>query len=445
MKKNILQLVVCFALLVVILLVVPGCSGVEQLGDNIDSEGQENNSDTGSEVYVGGVSYNLMEGISGGRAEGKEVDDTFIYNQMKLDLKLFQQSVAATPDKNTLISPLSIQLALAMAANGADGNTKAEMEELLAGTYGLEDLNKYLYTYVNGLPTAEDYKVNIANSIWFRADKNRLSVEEDFLQTNANYYSAQLNASPFDGNTVTDINNWVNENTDGMIKEILKEIKDEAIMYLINAISFDAKWSQPYSLERVYESEFSTFDGTKQDIEMMYADEWNYLEDDKATGFVKSYKDNKYSFVAILPKEEGEEAFYDYIESLDVEKIQSMLDNQMSRKVSTALPKFSYEYSLSMVDVLKTLGMKDAFSGGAADFSKMAQSAYGNIYISEVAHKTFIQVDELGTRAGAVTMVEMSDECEPGNSVILDRPFVYMIIDNETQLPIFIGTVITFE
>ncbi|MBQ8625378.1 MAG: serpin family protein [Agathobacter sp.] len=417
----------CIVLATTILLGLTGCAGA---GD-------------GNNFYESGVSRNLMEGVTTGNVEGKEIDEAFVNAQLELDLKLFQQSVAETPNQNTLISPLSIQLALAMTANGADGNTKKELEQLLADSFGMEDLNKYLYTYVKDLPTANDYKVNVANSIWFKDDENAFQVEQDFLQTNADYYGAKISASPFDNNTVTDMNNWVEENTDGMIKEIIDEIPSSAVMYLINAIAFDAKWEKAYTTKSISDREFYTFDGTAQSVQMMSSEESLYLEDDKAKGFIKPYKNNKYSFVALLPKESGEEAFYDYIESLTPENVRDILQNVEKVEVETSLPKFSSEYSLSMQNVLESLGVKEAFNGAKADFSMLGK-AEDNIYISQVIHKTFIEVDENGTKAAAVTSVEVSTECEHP-SVYLNRPFVYMIIDNETNLPIFIGTLIKIE
>ena len=153
----------------------------------------------------------LMEGIAANEVESKAVDDDFINNQFDLAVKLFKSSALATKDENTLVSPLSIQLALAMTANGANGETKAQMEKLLGGEIKLEQLNEYLHTYVNSLPSTEKSKFEVANSIWFRDDEDRLTVEKDFLQTNANYYGADAFKAPFDDTTLNDINNWVKE------------------------------------------------------------------------------------------------------------------------------------------------------------------------------------------------------------------------------------------
>lgn len=383
----------------------------------------------------------LMEGVQANTVTGKAADDAFAQSQMRLAVDLFQASVLESKDENVLISPLSIQLALAMTANGADGDTKAEMEALLGGEISLEDLNEYLYSYVNNLPSAEKYKLQIANSIWFRDDEGRLQVEKDFLQKNADYYGAQAYKATFDDQTMKDINNWVKDHTDGMIDSILDQIDEDAVMYLINALVFDAEWQHVYDKSDVYKGKFTNIDGAEKQVDMMHSEETVYLQDENATGFMKPYSGSKYNFAVLLPNEGVD--IYEYIAGLTGEELMETLSTPQLGMVMATLPKFSYEYELTMNDVLKELGMPSAFSGSTANFSKMAHSSRGNIYIGEVLHKTFISVDELGTKAGAVTKVQMNDESAPMSEwvVTLNRPFVYMIIDNETKLPVFIGTV----
>lgn len=387
----------------------------------------------------------LMEGVQANTVTGKAADDAFAQSQMRLAVELFQSSVLESKDENVLISPLSIQLALAMTANGADGNTKAEMEALLGGEISLEDLNEYLYSYVNNLPSAEKYKLQIANSIWFRDDEGRLQVEKGFLQKNADYYGAQAYKAAFDDQTLKDINNWVKDHTDGMIDSILDQIDEDAVMYLINALVFDAEWQHVYDKSDVYKGKFTNIGGTEKQVDMMHSEETVYLQDENAIGFMKPYSGSKYNFAVLLPNEGVD--IYEYIAGLTGESLMETLRTPQLGMVMATLPKFSYEYELTMNDVLKKLGMPSAFSGDTADFSKMAHSSRGNIYIGDVLHKTFISVDELGTKAGAVTKVQMNDECAVISEwvVTLNRPFVYMIIDNETNLPVFIGTVMDAE
>ena len=170
-----------------------------------------------------------------------------------------------------------------------------------------------------------------------------------------------------------------------------------------------------------------------------------YLEDEKTTGFIKYYGDRQYAFVALLPKEGVTVA--DYVAWLNAENLHALLSSAKQTTVNAALPKFETEYDILLNDVLSQLGMPDAFSMSEADFSGMATSERGNIHIGRVLHKTFISVDELGTKAGAVTAVEMTDECATMEvyTVYLNRPFVYMLIDCETNQPFFIGTLMDVE
>lgn len=390
-----------------------------------------------SKVYA----QDLMDGIVAAEVSGKEADEAFIDSQMNLAVKLFKASTAESQQENVLVSPLSILLALAMTTNGAEGQTKSEMETLLGGEISIEELNEYLYSYVNSLPSEDKYKLELANSIWYRDDAYRLYVEETFLQTNADYYGAQAYKAPFDDTTKNDINHWVKEHTDGMIEEIIDEVDEDTVMYLINALVFDAEWQTTYEKSEVYKGSFISANGKEQSVDMMHGAENQYLSNDKVTGFIKPYKDNKYSFAAILPNEGID--INDYIEELTAKELSNLFSNVQTGAVSTTMPKFSYEYEITMNKVLAELGMPTAFDSANADFTEMAQSSLGNIYIGEVLHKTFISVDELGTKAGAVTKVEMKDECAMLTDweVRLNRPFVYMIIDNATNLPTFIGTV----
>ena len=354
-------------------------------------------------------------------------------------VRLFQTSMEE--GKNTLISPLSVLYALAMTANGADGETLAQMEQVLG--MDIEKLNSYMLAYLDLLPEAKDYKLSLANSIWFKDDPDFV-VEQSFLQTNADYYGADAYKAAFDEATRNDINNWVKEHTDGMIPEIINEIPDEAVMYLVNALAFDAKWDKEYEDYQIREGRFTTEDGKRQDVDMMHSEEHTYLEDDMATGFIKYYKDRRYAFVAMLPNEGV--TVSQYVESLTGKHLRDLLSNPQDVTVFATMPKFETEYGIEMSEVLQEMGMVDAFDWQVADFSRLGTyNADGmNICINRVLHKTFISVSEQGTKAGAATAVEMvaegAMEMEEFKEVILYRPFVYMLIDCETNLPFFIGT-----
>ena len=355
-------------------------------------------------------------------------------------LRLFRAS--NEKGKNTLISPLSVLCALSMTANGAKGETREQMEATLG--MPIEELNLYISNYMKSLPNNEKYKLHLANSIWF-TDDERFTVNEDFLQINADYYGAGAYKAPFDDSTLEDINNWVKKETDGMIPKVLDEIPPEAVMYLVNALAFEAEWAEIYNEYAVSDGTFTKEDGTKQSVEFMYSDESTYLEDDKAIGFKKYYKDRKYAFVALLPNEGV--SVDEYIASLDGESLNALLSNAKNTSVSAKMPKFETEYDVEMSKVLQSMGMIDAFDGNKADFSGLGTSSAGNLRINRVIHKTFISVAEKGTKAGASTVVEVTDESAPMEvkRVFLDRPFVYMLVDCENNLPFFIGTMMDVE
>ena len=242
-----------------------------------------------------------------------------------------------------------------------------------------------------------------------------------------------------------DINSWVSDHTEKMIPDILDEIPEDAVLYLVNALAFDAEWMTVYEGFQVREGEFAVAGGDKQNVDFMYSQEYGYLQDGGAQGFLKYYKDGRYAFAAILP-EEGIST-KEYVSGLTGEKLYSILENPIDVHVRAAIPKFETAYSTELSDVLKDMGMPDAFDSERADFSVMGRSADGRrFYISRVLHKAYIAVDEKGTKAGAATAVEGSRESaimEPEDikTVYLDRPFVYMIIDCERNLPVFMGTV----
>ena len=345
-------------------------------------------------------------------------------------VRLFKESMEE--GKNTLVSPLSVLYALSMTANGAEGNTLAQIEAALGETVG--PLNGWLGSYDAG------EGLHLANGIWYKDDPN-LTVERSFLQTNADYYGAGIYRAPFDETTLKDINCFVEENTAGMVKDILDKIPEDAVMYLVNALAFDSKWETVYRENQVYENVFTTEDGTAQETELMYSQEGKYLEDDLATGFIKYYAGRKYAFAALLPKEGV--TVSDYIQSLTGEQLQNLMENARQVTVDAAIPKFETVFDAEMSDILKAMGMTDAFDSSLADFTRMATHTAGNVYISRVLHKTFISVAEQGTKAGAATVIEAVAEGaieQDIKRVTLDRPFVYMILDCETGTPIFMGT-----
>ncbi len=357
-------------------------------------------------------------------------------------VRLFQ--AASEKEKNTLISPLSVVYALAMTANGARGETLAQMKETLGMDVG-GDWNETLNALRLSLDRQKDSRLDMANSIWF-TQNSRFTPEQDFLQCNADYFGAELYRAPFDDSTLQAINNWVKEKTHDMIPEILDRIPEEADMYLVNALAFEAEWAEPYDEYAVLEGNFTLSDGTVKDVDFLWSSEGAFLPDGNARGFIKYYKGGRYAFAALLP-DEGVR-LEDYVASLTGERLYQLLSRPKLVSVTAAVPKFEADYDTELSAVLKTLGMTDAFDEDLADFSALGHGN-GNLYIGRVLHKTFISVGEEGTRAGAATVVEMpeatSAEPEPmpePERVILDRSFVYMLVDLKTNAPFFIGTIL---
>ena len=379
---------------------------------------------------------NLMDGVTAKTVSGKAADDAFKNSSADFAIRLFQKT--RDDSKNSLISPLSVMLALSMTANGAKGETLAQTESLLGGDIPMETLNEYLYSYINALPSEKTAKLNVANSIWFR--DNGFTAENTFLQKNADYYGAAVYKSAFDVKTLRDINNWVKKNTDGMIEKIIDDLDPDAVMYLINTVLFDAEWKNIYKKDEIRDGTFTALDSAKRTVSMMYSAEQRYLDDGKATGFIKPYK-NGYSFVALLPN--GDISLSDYVASMSGKSFIDTIKNAKDVPVKTAIPKFSYDYDIEMSGALKALGMPLPFDAAEADFSALGSSDSGNIFISRVLHKAYIAVDEKGTKAGAATAADIKVTSDIGGlySVTLDRPFVYAVIDDAYGLPVFIGAV----
>ncbi len=342
-------------------------------------------------------------------------------------------------NENILLSPLSVSTALAMTANGADGRTKAQMEDVFG--LSVSSLNQYFYDYLTSVSKEEIQNLVSANSVWIKDDPS-LTVEEDFLNIVQPWYAAETFTEEFNKNTLKKINDWVKKNTNDMIPQILDKMDGDAVMYLVNAIAFDAKWTDVYYERQVRPGTFTLSDGTETEVDMMYSEEYRYLEDEHAKGFIKPYEGRRYAFAALLPDENI--SVEEYAASLTGERLHQILSNMKQDTINAAIPRFTSGYRCELSDVLKKMGMTDAFEGELADFSKMAYSANGNILINRVIHQTSFALDELGTKAGAATVVEMVEETamiteEEPKEVYLDRPFLYMIIDCKNNTSVFIG------
>lgn len=344
--------------------------------------------------------------------------------------------------KNIFISPLSISLALAMTYNGAEGETKAAMKEALELNGLNTDAVNASYKSLIGALLSLDPKVqlSIANSIWHRND---FTINQDFIDVNQNYYNAMVEALDFSNpDAKNTINAWVDDKTNGQIPEIIDNIPGNAIMYLINAIYFKGIWKYKFEKSKTDIRPFFLSDGAQVDVPMMMQEtSLNYFRNDTFSAVELPYADGEFSMVVILPHQSF--LTKDIIENWSADKWNNLL-NQFSgpRKVNLHLPSFKFEYKNRLNDELTDLGMGIAF-GNQADFTGI----YPNpaLQISEVLHKTFIEVNEEGTEAAAVTSVEIIyTSIDPDQPVAfhVNRPFIALIKENSTGAILFMGQIV---
>ena len=352
---------------------------------------------------------------------------------------------------NAVISPVSLITALSMTANGAKNQTLFEIEKVLGDE--LNNLNRNYSKHSidgNGIKTA--------NSIWIK-NSPELKIKQRFIEINKKHYGAEIFKEEFDGSTLKNINGWISDNTDGLIKNALEELPADAVMYLINTVLFNAEWKNKFNSDQVIENQdFYTENGKKQKVSMlsdeMDANEYNYFKLGKTQGIIKEYT-NGYSFAALLP-DEG----VNISEALD-----SFTGNQLSYTLAkkanntnykngvflllTKIPKFEFNCSFKFVDTLINLGMPLAFNPNKADFSGIADTKEKPLFISEVYHNTSISFTENGTKAGAATVVEMKFGSaripENTKTLYFNRPFIYIIFKSDTATPLFVGTVRDFD
>ena len=358
-------------------------------------------------------------------------------------LSFAAETLRRTQGENRLLSPVSILCALGMVLEGAEGETRAQMEAAL-GVSG-ETLRAFLGPWLSALAAQEDGALHAADGIWL-ADLPDLHISEDFLERNRTCYGAAVEKCPFDAAALERINDFVKLHTHDRIEKILEELSGDAVMVLVNALAFEADWAEPYTENRVLPGEFRPEGGKAREVTFLHSSERVWLEDENTTGFLKYYEGGRYAFAALLPAEGLK--LEDYVSSFTGEKLLKLLENAESDKVITATPKFETSCDFQLGELLQSMGMTDAFDPERADFSALGKCDGGeNLYISRVVHKTFLKLDEKGTEAGAATAVEIMKATAvltptpPPHRVILDRPFVYLLLDTETNIPLFIGTV----
>jgi len=358
-----------------------------------------------------------------------------ISSDNKFGFKLFNEIVNYDKDKNVFISPLSVGLALGMTYNGA----RSETQEAMQTTLELHDMNllevneaykSLIELFINLDP---EVQFQIANSIWYLEG---FTVEQEFIDLNKNYFNAEVTSMDFSAPGAVDIiNSWVNEKTMGKIEEIIDRIDPSAVMFLINALYFKATWTYEFDPENTKDEVFKLEDGTQKPCKLMVLDgNFNCYQDENLLAMELPYGVGDYSMTIILPQHGI--AIDDVIGSFNQENWDHWNSQFTEKAAQVHLPKFKLEYELELKEVLTALGMGVAFHGGA-DFTGINSDAA--LYISRVLHKTFIDVNEEGTEAAAVTVVEMRDFSSYNMRV--DRPFAFIISEKNSGTILFMGKV----
>ncbi len=354
--------------------------------------------------------------------------------------ELFREVYNLSDEDNLMISPLSVSYALGMTYNGAAGTTLEAFRSVLHfENLTNQEVNESYKDLMGQLVTLDNQvEFSIANSIWYRLGFEVLS---EFIAANQEYFDAAVEEIDFsDPHTVEIINQWIEDKTNGKIQDMLDFIPADAVMYLINAIYFNAKWKYEFEKDKTYEDNFMPADGSGHLTDYMVANgTFNYTSNEDFQAVELPYGDSAFSMVIMLPS--GEKTVSDLVNNLDVEHWDSWFDDASMTNVQVELPKFKYGFKSLLNDPLCNLGLGVAFSG-AADFSRIRPS--GGLYISRVIHQTFIDVQEEGTEAAAATIVEIREVSVIDDGPVIfkaDKPFLYLIKENSTGAIIFMGKV----
>ncbi|MBP5492766.1 MAG: serpin family protein [Clostridiales bacterium] len=422
---------VAVLLMTSMLLTVPaGCSKTGKVLDVNNVAGITEKRDNGKEAI-----FQLAKAQSGKSSMTQEELDKayseFIFELMKRCAK-------ESDGENVLVSADSVLFALEMVAAGADGETLDQLMNTLVP--GADNVTAFHYA-VDRMNSLQNDSLKIANSVWINQEKTD-HVYDDYLQYVQRHFDARVGVVPFDDSGVDTINNWVSEHTEKRIKTLLKRLPEYGLMVLVNAIAFDGKWKVDYTDMQVHPNVFTNGEGEPQTVDFLCGSERVYLDNGNATGFLKEYDDGKYAFMTILPNDESID-INEFIADMTPAEYWAFWESQDdSLEVLTFMPQFKSEYEIQLPDILQDMGITDAFDAGKADFSNLCKTP---VFISEVIHKTYIDVNKDGTQAAAATAVSMREAASLSITteriVSCDRPFAYAIVDLDTGLPVFLGTV----
>jgi serine protease inhibitor len=352
---------------------------------------------------------------------------------------LFNKSAAQETKENLFISPFSVSMALSMTLNGAAGTTKTGMENTLGFggklATSINDYNKLLSEQLQTID--ESVTFNIANSIWYR---NTFSVLPAFVTTNKTYYNAEVSALDFSSpSAVTAINNWVNTKTNSAIPTIIDKITSDNVMFLINALYFKGSWRDKFDASKTTDQNFYKEDQTVVKCKMM-SQEITYpiFGNSTFSAIELPYGQGNFVMTVLLPA--TGKTTSDIVAGFNADSWKTLNDGLLPSKVQLNFPRFKMTYETSMNSLLSSMGMADAFNSNIANFTGI--NALGGLYISEVKHKTMVEVNEEGTVAAAVTSVGISLTSVQVPLVIkVNKPFVFVISEKSTGAILFTGRI----
>ncbi len=361
--------------------------------------------------------------------EAKEAVIKFQDKYNELTTNMLNQYKKNNKTKNIVLSPSSIIMLLIMLADVAYGDSRNEVLNALGEDISYEDSLIIVEGLINAFAKTESVKIS-----------NAVCVNERIRDEIVPHYPESLRES-FNGelfcssDMANDINNWVKKATNGLIDEIADESIKNTLVCLMNAIAFGSDWSTAYNEDQIDEDDFTNIDGSISKVNYLMSDENLYVEDSNFTGFIKPYKDSNYVFMGLLPKKRN--FLKKNISNID---FSALYCKAKEIEVSVTMPEFRFELEEDLVDYCKKIGIKRVFTD-KADFSPLASVP---LKVTDVKHKANIQVDRNGTVAAVVTWATLevgcaSTEWSEIKEVYLDRPFVYAIMNKETELPVFAG------
>lgn len=369
------------------------------------------------------------------------VNPELVNANTRFGFKLYSEILKQDSGKNVFVSPSSVAIALAMAYNGAQGETQQAMAKTLElQGLSLSDLNQANANLRSLLENPDQQvQLSISNSLWTRQD---VPLKPDFLQRNRQFYNAKVTELDFrDPAAPNTINTWVKQNTRGKIDQIVDELKPDDVLVLINAIYFKGDWTKQFNKAATADKPFNLLDGSqKRHPTMSQTGEYRYYETDQFQAVSLPYGKRRVSMYVFLPKQTSSLA--DFQQQLTADNWQQWMDQFRRRPGSVELPRFKLEYNIELNRALSALGMEVAFSR-QADFTALSSVP---TQIDQVKHKTFVEVNEEGTEAAAVTSIgiratSIELPVEPFQLKV-DQPFFCAIRDDQTGTILFMGSIV---